>query len=84
MIASVPEQSISGETGSQEGGLGVQGIDLMHKTYLCIVRFFPLKVELDVFNFLARVGTCQQDSLPFIWRHLEVLVPREAQDPIRQ
>lgn len=43
-IASVLEQSISGETRSQEEVWGVQGIDLMHKTYLCIVQFFLLKV----------------------------------------
>ena len=36
------------------------------------------------FNCLARAGTCQQDSLSSIWRHLEVLVSREDPAPLGQ
>lgn len=71
MTARILNRALSGATGSQEGVLGLQGIDLMHKAYLGIVEFFPPKVELDVFQL-----PCQGRDLPARQLILHLEAPR--------
>lgn len=51
--------------------MGVQVVDLIHKTYLCSVEYYPLKLELDVFQL-----PCQGRDLPARQLILHMEAPR--------